>query len=171
MRRQLLILDDRVVDAVVGYRAWRAGIDHGVVSMWSIARRDHQWRPCPIEAECRCSARYSTTKIGGPFTHRCGIYAWREPIVPVSPRLLGIPQACSGPQTIVGEVLLWGEIHIHAKGYRAQWAKASAFYVTETMQAGLRRMVEIAALQWDVPVVVVGGWPEGVLQDGRRYAP
>ena len=59
------------------------------------------------------------------------------------------------PYTLItGEVLLWGEyVHVHSRGYRAEWAKPSAFYMTDGMTDRLKTVIGLAALQWDTPVV------------------
>lgn len=183
MKRQLVFLeDDRVVDAVVAYRAWEAWAVDGIIHLTSVTRREVEWpRGKTVEAVCPClrtamrSARFHRWSIGDvsldqpaethalPETyvlHTCGIYAWANPIIPYTPRMLGLQMGYHYAY-VVGEVLLWGRVRVHERGYRAEFAKPSAFYVTDTMSVRQRTVVDLAALQWAVPAVRV---------DGAQYA-
>ena len=173
MKRQLLILDDGVVlDAIVGYRAWEAWAVDGVVHLTSVTRREVEWtRGEAMRSHCRCNrlivkparvligdeefmARSGDITIETGTHHTCGIYAWDNPIIPYSQRMLG---QCEYYFTtyVVGEVLLWGKVRVHERGYRAEYAKPSAFYVADAMVHRQRTIVELAALQWCVPTVRV----------------
>lgn len=158
-RHQILILDDGTyVDAVVGYRTWRCYLEHARAALVSPTIGCTPWVPGEVlEAECRCPR----IRIQDD-DHRCGIYAYDFPVVPITYRMLGL-SGRHAPQTICGEVLLWGDVHVHEKGYRAEFAKPSAFYVSERMDRRLVRVIELAAIQYAVPVVKVGGFPDEAL--------
>lgn len=153
MNRQVLVTDEGVVDAIVGYRMWRAWAVDGVVHMSSVSRVENEWAPGkPLYTECQCipPVRGFETR---PFSggHTCGVYAWKDPLFPRTLRVLD-------PGTfiyIAGEVLLWGRVYVHERGYRSGAAKPSAFYVTNEMSRRQRTFVELCALQWGVPVVLV----------------
>ena len=172
MRRQLHFTDEGVVDAVVGYRVWEAWPVDGVVHLSSVTRRENEW-PCgvPLYAECLCGRPrldHSRTRPGQDRLrvttefdeHTCGVYAWAEPVVPYTPRLSSHP--VSGYAYVSGEVLLWGRVHRHERGYRAEVAQPSALYVSGWIAHRQRTLVELTALQWSIPTVLVGEIPRDV---------
>lgn len=135
VRTTLVETPDGFVDAVVGYRTWKWYADEGIVTLESVFTAGVTWpTDKPLEMECLCAQR------GAPCT--CGVYAWRDwhPV----PDVLGL---------IHGEVALWGIFHEHEFGYRAEYAKPVAFYVAETMARTQRLRVELAALEYKVPLV------------------
>ncbi len=153
-RRELVVVGDDVYDAVVGYRMWQAEAVLGHVRLHSPNRRVFEWRKGAASAECLCIR---------PPTHTCGIYAWRDPVVPESFRYV---QSLPGqPRYVFGEVALWGTVHVHELGYRAEFAKPTTFYVTPTMDDLTRQFVGLAAIQWEVPTIV----PEHDWKTGAQF--
>lgn len=133
-RRSLLIRDEGVIDAFVGYRTWRVEMHSGVVRIRSAFQRWRVWPPGEVvEAVCKCRTPQ----------HRCGIYAWREPY-PVR----------AATYTVHGEVLLWGDVRIHTLGYRASHALPSGVYVLDTMDEHARRSAEMVAHQYGIPTIL-----------------
>ena len=166
MKRQFIVTEEGPIDAIVGYRAWEAWAADGVIHMTSVTRREVEWpRAEALRSECRCHGHgyNAVARVGsgakqvimpGETYHTCGIYAWKAPIIPYSHRLLGL-QVGYHYHYVVGEVLLWGKVHAHERGYRAEIAKPAALYVTATMSARQTMLVELTALQWGIPVVLV----------------
>jgi len=117
-----------VVEAIIGYRMWRLKPDDGTVWLQSIYVDSCLWPQLdPLRAECRC---------GTPgLAHTCGIYAWEVPLRDPYPGIA------------VGEVALWGEVHTHTLGYRAEFARP----VSINGAPGL--LSRVAAYQYDIPTV------------------
>jgi hypothetical protein len=149
MERTQVLLDDFVVDAVVGYRTWVAMVEQGVVSLRSIFKNIY-WKPNePLAATCLCG---TTPRFGGRYgkecRNECGIYAWD------AVHLTCIwASNCQGWVEVHGEVLLWGDVHVHQAGYRAQYAKPSCIYLTPNMKERPRRIAELVAMQFHLPTV------------------
>ncbi len=143
VRRAPVLTPEGVVDAVVGYRRWRLIAENGRTTLRSLFNDDEWPRGEPLVAECRCSL------VDANALHTCGIYAWAEHWIPtVYPKpcyLFGTP----------GEVLLWPEVLVHENGYVAARGQVAALYVSDEMNLWQRTMIEIAALQYGVPVVLV----------------
>lgn len=118
-----------MVEAIIGYRAWRLKPDDGTVWLQSIYV-DMDWPQLePLHAECRC---------GRPeVRHTCGIYAWAVP--PRGPSYLGY---------VTGEVALWGDVHFHAHGYRASSARPVSI-----SEHAIGLVPRVAAYQYDLPMV------------------
>ncbi len=158
VRRSMVVLPggQEVVDAVVGYRAWEYKVNAGKITLVSLYTPT-VWHPhTPLRKECVCS---------GPVwrrRHRCGIYAWRDPHRP------------SGV-FLEGEVYLWGDVRVHERGYRAEYAMPAAFYMP-AMEKYIflpeieSMFVEMAAEQYGVPLVQrppVTSFRQRASEDGR----
>jgi hypothetical protein len=132
-----------VVDAVLGYRMWRVRGERGRLRLTSVywlgPDEDEEWAPkIPFRAVCKCP-EYVTD------THTCGVHAWASPARPVF--------TLGGGRIIFGEVALWGEVRVHELGYRADSALPLALYLRPGASDGYNAGVELAALQYDLPVV------------------
>jgi hypothetical protein len=147
--------EGQLVEAVVGYRVWRMFGDSGCMflnSVWHPAMWDDV--TCELHSECNCwhtvqadecLPKVATLKVT-PKLHRCGIHAWDRP--------RWSPNAHMGSDTVVaGEVRLWGEVHIHEHGYRAEHAKIAALFTGDYLSDTNRKRIEIASLTYDVPLV------------------
>lgn len=130
-RRLVVLPDDSVVEAVIGYREWRPRVDRGEVLLHSLSHVANVWDARVHDARCLCAAY-------GPSGHTCGIYAWAT-----KGQLRGRYGA------LQGEVALWGDVHIHELGYRAEHAMITCFY-----RSGSSTFItELAAIQYGVPLV------------------
>lgn len=148
------LLDGTYVEAVVGYRIWKMFGDHGSMflsSVWHPANWDDTTRQ--LHSECNCSHPVEIEtgfKSGGvirgratPREHLCGIYAWDR------------PRTCDHNYYVAGEVRLWGNVHIHEHGYRAEHAQIAALFSSRSLSPALQKRIELAALTYDVPVVTL----------------
>lgn len=154
----VLLSDGTYVDAIVGYRTWKMFGDHGAMFLssvfqpvnWDDTDRVHK-------AECRCGKIFHYLNGNGNVDwsynhiqggHVCGIYAYSD--------LSQMTGGMSGHTDLArGEVLLWGDVHVHERGYRAEYAQISSLYTTSTMNRKTRIRVELAALTYDVPLVTL----------------
>lgn len=140
--------DGSYVEAFVGYRSWRIAPANGTVDLHPLSaggfkayalssrQRTHRWEPHTIlTASCLCDNHERAP--------RCGFHAWMT-----QPRVI-----LNRPNLVWGEAYLWGEVGIFERGYRAEHAMVAALYVYEGMDDRARRLIELAALQYDVPVV------------------
>lgn len=135
----------RSVEAVRGYRSWRWYTQDGSITLMSV-NSDTPWpQDRELESVCECHAE-----------HTCGIYAWNLPMSPDRWRW----ERADLSFGIVGEVDLWGEVHFHEKGYRAQFARPAAFYVSSSFPDRVSRLVGLAAIQYGVPLVRRGAHPD-----------
>ena len=148
--RELVYLDDgSVVDAFVGFRAWRMRARDGEVRLHSLFTWGVPW-PTSETLEFICD----NTMCAAPrMPHTCGIYAWRTPRDMM--RVYRNGQWDVGA-IVMGEAHLWGErVAIHEFGYRAQFARIARLYVDkgEPLRHSDRVLVEAAALRYRVPLV------------------
>jgi hypothetical protein len=156
VRRNLIYTADGWIDAIVGYRSWEAWAEDGDIRLTSCVRKSFSWpKGEPVEAECRCASWYN---------HSCGIYAWSGAemsechltpwsVMTIYQRISFQPRI--GVSQILGEVELWGTVHHHERGYRAQFAHPSAFYVTQSMPEPERHFIQLASIQYGVPLILV----------------
>lgn len=131
--------DGTYVEAWVGYRQWNMLVSAGRVRLHPITlrQRTHRWEPGEVlTARCLCANH--------ELEPRCGFHAWAA-----TPRAMLVR-----PHVVWGEAYLWGEVNVFEKGYRAQHAMVAALYVYDGMDERNRLMVEVAALQYNVPTVV-----------------
>ncbi len=135
-----------VVEPLVGYRAWQWD-DRGLKS-----DRGTRWTPGEaLKAECGRAGNYPyltylshadrwdeeieepthpdtcpshPQDIARHGAHGCGIYAYAT----IEDAWRNLGERAGNPNTIIGEVELWGTVWPHEKGYRAEHAKPRAFY-------------------------------------------
>jgi len=126
------------MEPVRGYRSWEWGAFDGTLFLRSHFTGDYWPHSSPMESKCACKKE-----------HSCGIYAWSS-----GEKLNDyLPMAIIAGLWVRGEVDMWGEVHFHEHGYRAQFAKPSAFYVNSQQTERTKRVIGVIALQYDVPVV------------------
>lgn len=168
-RREMIALPDGTyVEAWVGYRQWNMLVSSGQVNLHpltaggasrvAMSRSGRgrttssrlRWKPGEVqEAQCLC--------ISHETAPRCGFYAWMA-----QPKVMMLR-----PHAVWGEVYLWGDVVIHEKGYRAQYALPAALYVFEAMPERNRMLIELAALQYAVPTVLIDNqWMTPVMLNG-----
>lgn len=151
-RRMVALADGTVVDAVLGYRAWRCEARFGEVELVSVYNQDFRWPPdgpAVVESRCNCAAVNRTYQrlMRQQFSDRCtcGIYAFSRELHhrPLS--------TLDGATLIHGEVYLWGVVAVHERGYRAQYAKPAAIYSSDL--TAQRVKAELAADAYGVPLL------------------
>lgn len=173
VRRTTIIHKDASVEAIVGFRAWRLTFNNGVSTLHSMYAQQ-EWTPhTALDAECKARA------YGRPFDQedtaaahrencRCGIYSFRSP-TQLGFEVWSLPPSIMGETfgyVVAGEVYLWGRVHVHERGYRADHAKIACLYpeflprdygIVRTRMArngaAARMGIELAALQYGVPLV------------------
>jgi hypothetical protein len=129
-RREIALRDGTVVEAIIGYRSWRLAADDGTVWLKSLYNETLWPQHEPLKSECRCHD-----------TCTCGIYAYTTArACPVYYRLSG--------GFLMGEAALWGDVHVHELGYRAEFAQPLSLAGANSLRA------RVAAYQYDVPMVL-----------------
>lgn len=155
-RRLVDLGDGTMVDAIVAYRMWQPLVISGEVFLLSVYSTTRWPTDKPLRAACKCAYRQrvpdtvdEVLKYGKSRKveiHTCGIYAYNSP---------GHCELLSYlSHTIVGEVLLWGTVHVHERGYRAEYAKVNAIYTRTTSHPSDHMHNELAAYTYNVPLVV-----------------
>ncbi len=141
-----------MVDAIVAYRIWIPVPEHDNVFLKSCYTTMRWKTDRPMKAHCQCAYRHrpgtATDVLFGPRKtelHTCGIYAHNHPS---HCELFGVLA-----HAIVGEVLLWGTVHVHERGYRAEYAQISAIYTRESSSTADKMFNELAASTYNVPLV------------------
>lgn len=127
----------------------------GDVLLTSVYVEDAAWpQHEPLRCACYCrGASFAGAHYTGQCKGTCGIYAWSHGIIALEP----IPHRAwmEAKSLIHGEVNLWGVIHVHEYGYRAEIARPSCFYVSDGMSTEQRIRTELAAMQYDVPLMAI----------------
>jgi hypothetical protein len=118
-----------LAEPVIGFRAWR--VQQGEL----VALGGERWPVGDHVAHCRGQRRHAVpAKACG-----CGLYGWHQP-----------PDELPGSSIVIGAVVAWGRLRIHADGFRAQYARpivlATGF---EDKQARLDQV----ARRYQIPVV------------------
>jgi hypothetical protein len=148
VKRTLVDTSGGLVDAVVGCRSWVWTAEAGVVALYSIFMREIVWpNRGPLKSKCECFSRNPSRQrpvVFADWSHpcTCGIYAWKTPH-PAAPAL----------RLVHGEVALWGDVHEHEFGYRAEYAQPLSLFVDDLMSDAARLRAELAALEYGVPLV------------------
>lgn len=166
-RREMIVVGDCSVEAVVGYRSWLVRMDSGHSTLCGRSMQQEEWpRGRPIEAVHSVTHRTSSL-FGRPIaqnTHEapwnqctCGVHAYNDPA-----HLGFYPE-----RTVLGEVHLWGRIAVHSHGYRAQFARPAAFYLPPKGCQADSELVRLCAMQHDVPLVQVPDDIRSEIESGR----
>lgn len=134
-------MDDRPLftEPVVGYRWWRLSSDGTLIPRTF----NEAWQPGVNTA--RCMPHRIRGLRQDPDPHHapsqncdCGIYAMHE--LDVRPFRLEEPAA------VVGAIVAWGDLEVHADGFRAEHARVVALAYTLNMRIRRRQMIRRAAL-------------------------
>lgn len=114
---------------IIAYRCWVLGIRSGMLYSASAPNnqgrtRQYCWETATATAVCNTGSGagvlgHCTHTAGRQLGNKCGIYAW----VAAKPSSLG---SGGGTASIWGVVGLWGEVHRHVLGYRAEHARIIA---------------------------------------------
>lgn len=143
-----------VTEPIVGYRAWRAAAD-GRLEPWS-AYLAGSWEPGVNTA--RCLARPGVRGHVAPMRRcSCGIYALGDLR---DPRLNARGQA-------VGAIVAWGDVELHATGFRAQHALIVALALPDACELEQARRLGLAAARYGVPLVPLEVLPAAAGEHGR----
>jgi hypothetical protein len=144
IERRLLALPGtegrEIVDAVIGYRAWHVVVEDGNMQLKSLFSHDLWPKRGWLSAECRCPS------TDPPLGHGCGVHA-------TNARLQTFLWATAGTHMAYGEVALFGEVHEHELGYRAEFAFPISIYTLSLAGAG-EYVPMMVAHQYDVPLVM-----------------
>lgn len=139
------------VEPVVGYRAWRLA-DDGELVPWTVARAGG-WKPGANTAVCHLSHFMVAMGEGSRRTPRhkppsetcmCGLYALHDP---------RDPRIAPGHDTALGAIVAWGDLEVHATGYRAEHACIVALALPAHCAPSTRQRLERAAGRYRVPLV------------------
>lgn len=151
--REMIVLPGgtEVVDAVLGWRCWSVRFDHGEATLYSMVQRDVAWpKGAPLTAVCgaKCERIISMSlDVTELDEHSCGVYAWNYKPNQLIPRW----------DHLWGEVALWGTVHRHELGYRADHALPLALFMDESRGESERLKIELVALQYSLAVVQLKG--------------
>lgn len=134
---------------VVGYRAWRLAQD-GALVPWTLSAAG-PWEPGENVAACHFATFASVARTS---RHRppapdcmCGLYALHDP---TDPRIA--PDAADAHGAL-GAVVAWGDIEVHATGWRAERACVVALAVPPGACVEQRTRLERAAERYGVALV------------------
>jgi glycine cleavage system H lipoate-binding protein len=143
-------------EAVVGFRAWRPRPD-GVLTPWTMTGAP--WRPGVNEGRCLVLGGGSRRRRHSVPGHdcTCGLYALTALD---DPRLdpLG---------AVVGSIAAWGEIEVHATGFRARYAAITGLAVDARASVAHRARLAAAARHYDVALVAPAALDRHALGFGR----
>lgn len=123
-----------LMEPVIGWRAWHVVKSYGTWQLIS-PQKDVLWTPGqPTVALCRHDGGCSS----------CGInaFATRE-------QLDG--DAYYGSKPVIGQVALWGLVHEHGRGWRAQFAAPTTLSVADDLADCDQIISDLAA--WGIPVI------------------
>lgn len=108
---------------VLGFRTWRVARERGGLELHSSGLGKYKWRPDYNEAICQTSSLgtwfettpwWQTVHDAPDHGCTCGLYAYHEaPLVET--------------YGLAGAVLGWGQMEVHHRGWRAQYAKPVLF--------------------------------------------
>jgi hypothetical protein len=142
-----------LIDPVLGFRAFEVGSDGLLRSPWVDG---WVWRPGMVTARCR------QTRLTGWVTHiapgrncTCGLYAYTE----LDGRLL------EGGRCIAS-IAAWGEMELHAAGFRAQHACAVALAAGPDTDLAERELIARTAERYSVMAVPL----RKLVEEGSRHA-
>ena len=146
------------VEPIVGYRAWRP--DGGALAPWSAGRVGAgAWTPGVNEATCLHVGAHPGQAPPVPDCS-CGLYALAD---------LG-DRRLRPAHEAVGAIVAWGDVEVHATGFRAQYAAVVALGIPERCGAEHRAELEAAAARYGVRAVAVDHLRDAALEYGRPVA-
>lgn len=153
-----------LVDAVVGYRAWRLEED-GALVPWTLGAAG-AWAPGTNTAACHY-ARWTGRPAGRPHAPpgpqcMCGLYALHDP----SDERLALH-----PGQAVGAIAAWGEIEVHATGFRAERACVVALARPDRADDETAEALERAADRYGVDLVPPGALSAAASRHGLPVGP
>jgi glycine cleavage system H lipoate-binding protein len=140
------------VEPVVGFRAWRLAPD-GELGPWSMVREP--WRPGVNEARCLAVGADAHAVPGHDCT--CGLYALAQ----LDDERLD-PEAAA-----VGSIAAWGEMEVHATGFRARFATITGLAVAARASEAHRALLARAASRYGVELVEHAGLSQHALAFGQ----
>lgn len=139
------------LEPVVGYRAWRLA-DDGELVPWTVARAG-AWVPGVNTAACHLSHFMVAMGEGARRTPRhrppsptcmCGLYALHD---------AADPRIAPGGGSALGAIVAWGDLEVHATGFRAEHACVVALALPHRCGEQERVRLELAAARYRVPLV------------------
>lgn len=141
------------VEPLVGYRAWRLAEDELVP--WS-AGLAGTWTPGVNQARCLHAA--NDPRHAPPVADcSCGLYA-----------LADVDDDRLRPDSeAVGAIVAWGDVEVHAAGFRAQYAAVVALARPSATAVPHAWRLEAAAARYGVPLVPRAGLVAAALEYGR----
>jgi glycine cleavage system H lipoate-binding protein len=142
-------------EPVVGFRAWRAGAD-GVLTPWTMAQAP--WEPGVNEGRCLRAGAGAHAVPGHECS--CGLYALARLD---DPRL-------DPAFAAVGSIAAWGEIEVHATGFRARYATITGLALPARCTEAHRACLDAAAERYGVALVAHHELAEHALAFGAPVA-
>lgn len=133
MSKEEPLHDLRIADrmqAVIGWRIWlvtRTGF------LYSPFQSHHGWPGfAPLRAGCYPRDLPAIHRDGVPSAnHRCGIFATKS----VAEAWLWARELDENDESwVIGKVALWGTVHEHERGFRAQFAYPQLLYLPDYLQ-------------------------------------
>jgi len=149
------------LEAVVGYRAWRLA-DDGELVPWTVTAAGG-WVPGVNTAVCHIS-RFAVAMGEGPrrtprhrppaATCMCGLYALHD---------AQDQRIAPGHGSALGAIVAWGDLEVHATGFRAEHACVVALALPQRAGPAERAALQRAAARYRVPLV-----PQDRLESSAR---
>ena len=139
------------VEPVVGFRAWRLA-DDGELVPWTVSSAGG-WRPGVNTAVCHI-ARFAQAVGDAPrrtprhrppaATCMCGLYALHD---------ARDPRIAPADGSALGAVVAWGDLEVHATGFRAEHACVVALALPDRTSDEQRARLHRAPARYGVPLV------------------
>jgi hypothetical protein len=139
--------------AVVGYRAWQ--LDPGGILFPLALHGAPPWEAGVNRADCFAQRPHDGEEPPGSRC-TCGFHALQDP----ADRRLTLGQP------VVGAIAAWGELEVHATGFRAEYARVVALLYEPGSPAELGGRLRRAARRYGVRLVAVGE----LVPEALRYA-
>lgn len=145
-------------DPVIGFRSWRIDNDAPILRA---RMTDTAWnKDTPTKATCIPSQfRHMTDKA--PLDHEapneycsCGIYGWYDSTPLNLEEFRGLPPGDFNDQMIFGTIVVWGRIHFHEFGFKAEYAKPVALTDHNLLRSdGFKETLRQISREYEIPIM------------------
>jgi hypothetical protein len=143
-----------LVEPVLGFRAFEVGSDLLLCSPWV---NGWVWRPGVVTARCRQTSLmvWGVTHVAPESNCTCGLYAYRE-----------LDGRLTDGGWCIAAVAAWGEMELHASGFRAQHACVVALAAAPHAGLAERELIGRTAERYGVNAVPL----RKLSEEGSRHA-
>lgn len=155
---------DRLGSAVIGFRLWRtepASLDLlSAFPQGPFPQENVAWPVGDVTARCLAGEDHAAPQAGCT----CGLYALHSP-----------PEAPDREGAVIGAVLAWGGIEVHAAGFRAQYARVLCLALPDEVTRDEHALLRAIAGRYRAGLVTRKHLAHAAAEHGhavpRRYRP